>query len=111
MPAHLRERSERSTRKVSEHEEEFFSQKTRSDRMSSKTVGIFAALMLLLSVGPRSSSHNITWKRGPDIHLPRGGYSAAVFQGGVLVVGGVYWKGETEAWPSETSTSWSIVSG
>ena len=66
--------------------------------MSSKTVVIFAALMLLLSVGPRSSSHNITWKRGPDIHLSRGGYSAAVFQGGVLVAGGVYWKGGEKRW-------------
>ena len=50
--------------------------------MTSKTAIIFAALMLLLSITPRSSSHNITWKRGPDIPLPRGGYFAAAFQRG-----------------------------
>ena len=38
--------------------------------MSSKTMIILAALMLLLTIAPRPSSHNITWKRGPDIPLP-----------------------------------------
>ncbi len=66
--------------------------------MSTKTVIVFAALMLPLTIAPRSSSHNITWKRGPDIPLPRGGYSAAAFQGGVLVAGGVYWKAGEKLW-------------
>lgn len=60
--------------------------------MSSKTAIIFAALMLLLTIAARPSSHNITWKRGPDIPLPRGGYFAAALQGGVLVAGGAHWQ-------------------
>lgn len=54
--------------------------------------------MLLISITPRSSSHNITWKRGPDIPLPRGGYSAAAFEGGVLIAGGAHWKAGEKLW-------------
>jgi N-acetylneuraminic acid mutarotase len=48
-------------------------------------------------------SPNITWSRGPDLPLPRGGYYAAWFQGGLLVAGGTYWKNNKKLWTDKVS--------
>ncbi len=55
------------------------------------------SLLILLS-GAVSAETSLIWSRGPDLALPRGGYSAAVYQGGILVVGGVYWRDGVKLW-------------
>ena len=55
------------------------------------------SLLILLSVAV-SAETSLTWSRGPDLALPRGGYSAAVYQEGILVVGGAYWRDGEKLW-------------
>jgi N-acetylneuraminic acid mutarotase len=49
------------------------------------------------------TSRTITWRRGPDIPLPRGGYYAAWRQGGLLLAGGTYWEDGKKLWTDEVS--------
>lgn len=45
----------------------------------------------------------ILWSRGPDIPLPRGGYYASWYQGGLLIAGGTYWKDNKKLWTDSVS--------
>jgi N-acetylneuraminic acid mutarotase len=49
------------------------------------------------------SFSSISWSRGPDLPLPRGGYHAAWFQGGLLIAGGTYWKNNQKLWTDKVS--------
>jgi N-acetylneuraminic acid mutarotase len=60
------------------------------------------SIFTLLMVCP-SSAPTISWSRGPDLPLPRGGYYAAWFQGGLLVAGGTYWKSGKKLWTDDVS--------
>jgi N-acetylneuraminic acid mutarotase len=62
------------------------------------TIAIFFFLMLY----PYTLS-SISWSRGPDLPLPRGGYQAAWFQGGLLIAGGTYWKNNQKFWTDKVS--------
>lgn len=53
---------------------------------------------LILLSGAVLAETPLTWSRGPDLVLPRGGYSAAVYQEGILVVGGAYWREGEKLW-------------
>ncbi len=53
---------------------------------------------LILVAGAVSDETLLTWSRGPDLELPRGGYSAVVHQGGILVAGGAYWRDGEKLW-------------
>lgn len=53
---------------------------------------------LILLSGAVLAETSLTWSRGPDLVLPRGGYSAAVYQEGILVVGGAYWREGEKLW-------------
>ena len=63
---------------------------------------VILSLFLLFMPYP-SSAPTITWSRGPDLPLPRGGYYAAWFQGGLLVAGGTYWKDGKKLWTDDVS--------
>ena len=52
----------------------------------------------ILLLGTASAETPLTWSRGANLVLPRGGYSAAVHQGGILVAGGVYWRDGEKLW-------------
>jgi len=45
----------------------------------------------------------ISWTRGPDVPLPRGGYFAAWHNGGLWIGGGSYWKDGKKLWTNEAS--------
>jgi N-acetylneuraminic acid mutarotase len=45
----------------------------------------------------------IVWSRGPDIPLPRGGYYAAWYRGGLLIAGGTYWRNGKKYWTDRVS--------
>lgn len=57
-----------------------------------------AVCILILLPGTVSAETPLTWSRGPDLALPRGGYSAAVYQEGILVAGGAYWRDGEKLW-------------
>ena len=57
-----------------------------------------AVSLLILLSGTAAAETALTWSRGPDLELPRGGYSAAVYQEGILVVGGAYWRDGEKLW-------------
>jgi N-acetylneuraminic acid mutarotase len=46
---------------------------------------------------------DIDWSRGPDIPLPRGGYYAAWYKGGLLLAGGTYWRDKKKIWTDRVS--------
>lgn len=46
---------------------------------------------------------HIDWSRGPDVPLPRGGYFAAWYRGGLLLGGGTYWKNQKKLWTDKVS--------
>lgn len=59
---------------------------------------------LVFALGPHfASPNNIAWSRGPDIPLPRGGYYAAWYKGGLLLAGGTYWKDNKKHWTDRVS--------
>lgn len=45
----------------------------------------------------------IIWSRGADVPLPRGGYFAAWYNGGLWIAGGSYWKDGKKFWTDEAS--------
>jgi N-acetylneuraminic acid mutarotase len=47
------------------------------------------------------SSFLIQWSRGPDLPLPRGGYYAAWYSGGLVIAGGTYWKEGKKYWTDQ----------
>lgn len=49
------------------------------------------------------SSPTMTWTRGPDVPLPRGGYYAAWHAGGLLLAGGTYWQAGVKRWTDDVS--------
>jgi N-acetylneuraminic acid mutarotase len=49
------------------------------------------------------SATTISWSRGTDLPLPRGGYQAAWFRGGLLIAGGTYWENGKKLWTNEVS--------
>lgn len=50
-----------------------------------------------------TENEQITWTRSTDIPLPRGGYFAAWYEGGLWLAGGSYWKDGKKLWTNETS--------
>lgn len=58
------------------------------------------ALTLLMAQTPKET---ISWSRGPDLPLPRGGYFAAWHTGGLWIGGGSYWKDGKKLWTDESS--------
>ena len=62
-----------------------------------RSISQAVSLLILLSVTVPAET-SLTWSRGPDLALPRGGYSAAVYQEGILVVGGAYWRDGEKLW-------------
>jgi N-acetylneuraminic acid mutarotase len=50
-----------------------------------------------------SSPGHITWSKGPDVPLPRGGYYAAWYKGGLLLAGGTYWNNKKKHWTDRVS--------
>jgi N-acetylneuraminic acid mutarotase len=50
-----------------------------------------------------STFPRITWRRGPDIPLPRGGYYAAWHAGGLLLAGGTHWQDGKKLWTDEVN--------
>jgi N-acetylneuraminic acid mutarotase len=55
---------------------------------------------VVLSQVPRDA---IVWSRGADIPLPRGGYYASWYRGGLLIAGGTYWKDDKKVWTDTVS--------
>lgn len=51
----------------------------------------------------RPTGEEITWTRGADIPLPRGGYYANWYNGGLLIAGGTYWKDQKKYWTDAVS--------
>lgn len=51
----------------------------------------------------KAQESQITWQRGADIPLPRGGYFAEWHNGGLWLAGGSYWKDGKKLWTNETS--------
>jgi len=49
------------------------------------------------------SPQTISWSRGLDVPLPRGGYYASWYQGGLLIAGGTYWKDRKKLWTNSVS--------
>jgi N-acetylneuraminic acid mutarotase len=45
----------------------------------------------------------LLWSRGQDIPLPRGGYYASWYHGGLLIAGGTYWRGDQKLWTDNVS--------
>jgi N-acetylneuraminic acid mutarotase len=76
---------------------------------------ILIALAASVSLMAQSANETISWSRGPDISLPRGGYFAAWYKGGLWIAGGSYWKNGEKLWTDETSfydpksKSWSML--
>ncbi len=60
-------------------------------------------LNIPVSSSVKAGSERITWTRGTDIPLPRGGYFAAWYRGGLWLAGGSYWKDGKKLWTNETS--------
>lgn len=52
---------------------------------------------------PAADPQTISWSRGVDIPLPRGGYYAAWYQGGLLIAGGTYWKDGKKLWTNSVT--------
>lgn len=46
---------------------------------------------------------SISWTRGPDIPLQRGGYYGAWYNGGLVVAGGTYWSNKKKLWTDKVS--------
>jgi N-acetylneuraminic acid mutarotase len=69
----------------------------------------FLVLALFLGMPAAASelsqvpAQSILWSRGPDIPLPRGGYYASWYQGGLLIAGGTYWKDSRKTWTDQVS--------
>jgi N-acetylneuraminic acid mutarotase len=45
----------------------------------------------------------ITWSRGPDVPLPRGGYGLAQYKNGFVLVGGTFWQDKKKHWTEDVS--------
>lgn len=61
--------------------------------------------MMLITNGSviEAEKEQIIWTRDTDIPLPRGGYFAAWYNGGLWLAGGSYWKDGKKLWTDETS--------
>jgi N-acetylneuraminic acid mutarotase len=59
--------------------------------------GSFLAAISILA-GVFVSGESITWSRGPDLPVPRGGYYAAWYDQGLLIAGGNYWANGKKLW-------------
>jgi N-acetylneuraminic acid mutarotase len=65
---------------------------------------VLCSFVILLSAGRSTAgATEISWERGPDISLPRGGYFAAWYKGGLVVAGGTYWKDRKKLWTDQVS--------
>jgi N-acetylneuraminic acid mutarotase len=67
---------------------------------------ILTFLVIQLMISLVLTSHapgDISWSKGPDIPLPRGGYYAAWHNGGLLLAGGTYWKDKKKHWTDKVS--------
>lgn len=47
---------------------------------------------------------SITWSRGPNVPLPRGGYGMAWHEQKLLLVGGTFWRDKKKHWTEEVSS-------
>jgi N-acetylneuraminic acid mutarotase len=80
---------------------------------------LYLSLIMLIAIGTFMSAsrgagdagdvadqviqETISWSRGPDIPLPRGGYYASWYEGGLLIAGGTYWKDGKKLWTDSVS--------
>ena len=64
---------------------------------------VFMALPSILTTSAKAEQDYIIWSRGADVPLPRGGYFAAWYRGGLWLAGGSYWKDGKKLWTDETS--------
>jgi N-acetylneuraminic acid mutarotase len=64
---------------------------------------MFCPFVLLQVSGRSTVATEISWERGPDISLPRGGYFASWYKGGLVVAGGTYWKDRKKLWTDQVS--------
>jgi N-acetylneuraminic acid mutarotase len=64
---------------------------------------LVAMIMNILVVTASERSNGIVWSRGADIPLPRGGYFAEWYNGGLWLAGGSYWKDGKKLWTNEVS--------
>lgn len=55
------------------------------------------------AVSTTGLADSIDWSRGPDVPLPRGGYYAAWYKGGLLLAGGTYWQEKRKIWTDRVS--------
>lgn len=58
---------------------------------------------VVADLSPQVTQETILWSRGPDIPLPRGGYYASWYEGGLLIAGGTYWKDGKKLWTDSVS--------
>jgi N-acetylneuraminic acid mutarotase len=63
-------------------------------------IGLMVGIFFVAAGATRDTgaADQILWSRGPDIPLPRGGYYASWFRGGLLIAGGTYWKDNKKLW-------------
>ena len=55
------------------------------------------------SFSTKAEQDYIVWSKGEDVPLPRGGYFAAWYAGGLWLAGGSYWKDGKKLWTDEAS--------
>jgi len=60
-------------------------------------------LVVALLTTAALAAETITWSRGMDLPLPRGGYSSAWYHGGLVLAGGTYWKDGKKYWSDKVS--------
>lgn len=63
----------------------------------------FFILAMTITGLAQNKNEPIIWTRDTDIPLPRGGYFAAWYNGGLWLAGGSYWKDGKKLWTDETS--------
>lgn len=74
--------------------------------MRMRSIYLFLLVLSLSALCPAqltSKPMSITWKRGSDIPLPRGGYFAAWVKDRLWLAGGSYWKDGVKLWTNEAS--------
>ena len=66
-------------------------------------VVVLVFFTLLMNILAGAQNETVSWERGKDIPLPRGGYFAAWYNGGLWLAGGSYWKDGKKLWTNDAS--------
>jgi N-acetylneuraminic acid mutarotase len=64
---------------------------------------VVSAPMSLMAQITHETTSVISWSRGPDVPLPRGGYFAAWYNNGLWIGGGSYWQDGKKLWTNAAS--------